>query len=189
MQSSIDLCIGCLIIFRDIIEPICSSKAIGVDAVGVYLDDDRSYTLPLSYDVYGLAGRQIHVIGKRGGYVSLGSYNKLLPPLHVVALTIILSPLHCFIAAGVGVGTAFGWGVYVELCLTCNIISLLSLPYSSPPNLCSSTHTPPTFLPPSVSHYFSLSPPPSLCIPTLLPLSVSLHFHFIDLFKFDHCDD
>lgn len=50
--------------FRSIIEPICQSKSLSIEAVGVYLDADRATALPLDYDIYALAGHQIHVIGE-----------------------------------------------------------------------------------------------------------------------------
>lgn len=50
---------------RSVVEPICLSKSLRLEAVGVYLDQDRGTALPLDYDVYSLAGHELHVIGEK----------------------------------------------------------------------------------------------------------------------------
>ena len=63
------------------IGPVCELKHVKVEDLGVYLDSDRTQSLPLDYDFYMLTGHILNVIGKNGvGYwikpfVGLGWYS------------------------------------------------------------------------------------------------------------------
>ena len=48
------------------IGPVCELKHVKVEDLGVYLDSDRTQSLPLDYDFYMLTGHILNVIGKNG---------------------------------------------------------------------------------------------------------------------------